>query len=168
MDVSPERPSDGWKFRNPSGLPYRVCLAPSAADAMVAASVTAGRRETGGILIGRHASDGWTVEVAEATPKPKGSIAGWFSFRRGHDGLQRLLESRWLRGEHYLGEWHFHPGAAPAPSCSDNMAMEQISLDPAYACVEPLLIIIGGKPPDRFEISATIYPRGAAIPLRRS
>jgi len=167
MEPSNEPASEGLEFLNPSGPQYRVWLSRPALDAMVAASAKAGRRETGGILIGRHGSDGWTVEVAEATPKPKGSIAGWFTFRRSNDGLKRLLASRWERGQHYVGEWHFHPGGAPTPSSSDDRAMERISSDADYDCVEPVLLILGGLPPAKFELSATIYPRAIKIPLRQ-
>lgn len=166
MELSTEPASDGLEFLNSSGLQYRVWLSRPALEAIVAASTRAGRRETGGILIGRHGSDGWTVEVAEATPKPKGSSAGWFTFRRSNEGLKLLLADRWERGQHYVGEWHFHPGGAPMPSGLDDRAMERISHDNDYDCVEPVLVILGGRPAGKFEVSATIYPRGVKIPLQ--
>lgn len=118
--------------------------------------IKAGRRETGGILIGKYDSAGWRATVVEATPKPRGSSAGWFWFRRGNAGLRDLLQDRWQNGLHYIGEWHFHPGGSPEPSVSDFKAMKKIALNENFQCKEPLLVILGGDPKGNWELSATI------------
>jgi integrative and conjugative element protein (TIGR02256 family) len=126
--------------------------------AMLDACHSAALKETGGILIGRHCEDGHAARISEATLRPRDSLFGRFSFQRGTRGLRRLLEERWQRGLHYLGEWHFHPGGTASPSDTDHRSMHRIACNHDYQCSEPILIIIGGRPPSRYQISATIYP----------
>jgi proteasome lid subunit RPN8/RPN11 len=134
---------------------------------ILATAVKAGRRETGGILIGRYDADGWMAEVVEATTKPRGSRAGWWWFRRGNAGLRELLSARWCDGYHYLGEWHFHPGGSSQPSGTDLHSMREISADPAYQCPEPILAIIGGRPTHRWELSVSVTRATTHLPLTR-
>jgi len=144
-----------------------VWIAPKAIASMIASAVAAGRKETGGILIGSYGPSGWVADVLEATPQPKGSHAGWAWFQRSHQGLAELLALRWEDGLHYLGEWHFHPNASPAPSNADLRAMQAIAREPDYRCQVPLLLVIGGSQA-RWELSATLFRSGHAITLRRA
>lgn len=146
-------------FSSPDGR-FVVALTQAAIRTIVAASAEAGRKETGGILIGRIESDGHTATILEATPKPRDSAFGWLWFRRGVKGLRVLLEQRWAIGQHYLGEWHFHPGGSPEPSGSDYSAMAEIAGDPRYQSREPILAILGGSPPERWRLSVTVTPLG--------
>ena len=123
---------------------FEVLIMPDAIAAMVSAATKAGRKETGGILIGRLENDGATAVVFEATSKPRDSSFGWSWFQRGARGLKALLARRWAEGSHYLGEWHYHPFSSPLPSGSDRTAMADISGDGRYCCPEPVLAIIGG------------------------
>src|SRR5690606_11670973 len=52
---------------------FTVVMTQAAIRTMVTACTEAGRKETGGILIGRIESDGHTATVLEATPKPRDS-----------------------------------------------------------------------------------------------
>lgn len=158
---------EAMDFRN-MATGFGVWLSAAAIDTILNTAVHAGRRETGGILIGRYDAEGWVAEVVEATSKPRGSRAGWWWFRRGSVGLRELLEARWADGFHYLGEWHFHPGASPAPSGTDVRSMREISTDFTYQCPEPILVIIGGKPPHSWDLSVSVFRGGAHIPLARS
>ena len=123
---------------------------------MLSSSAEAGRRETGGILIGRYCDDGTTALVKEATPKPKGSRFGGSWFQRGTDGLSLLLADRWKRGDYYLGEWHFHPDASSEPSGRDLATMREIARNVRYHCKEPILLIVGGRPPERWNLTVTV------------
>lgn len=140
-----------------------IWLSSRATAAMIEAAMKAGRYETGGILIGRYGAETWSADIVEATPKPKGSSAGWFWFRRSPNGLGRLLEERWREGLYYVGEWHFHPAGAPNPSGPDIRAMQKLALDEAYNCPSPILLILGGSPKTRWSISATLFRDGHAI-----
>ncbi|WP_226580036.1 Mov34/MPN/PAD-1 family protein [Acuticoccus sediminis] len=142
-----------------------VWVSPAAIDVMWHNAVKSRRYETGGILIGSYGADGLDIDVVEATPKPKGSLSGWLWFQRGKTGLSELLEDRWRLGLHYLGEWHYHPSAAPTPSGPDIEAMQKIAGDDAYRCRNPLLIILGGSPRKNWSLSATLIRDGFAVRL---
>jgi proteasome lid subunit RPN8/RPN11 len=144
-----------------------IWVSPAAIASIVEASRAAGRSETGGILIGRYGPEGWVADIVEATPKPKGSRSGWFWFQRSSTGLTSLLEERWSKGLHYLGEWHFHPGGSPTPSSSDVRAMLKVADDEAYRCVAPLLVILGGRLDADWSLSVTLFRAGHAIALKQ-
>lgn len=148
------------RFVHPTSERFEVSVEDAAIRAMEEACRRAGSMETGGILIGRLADDGRRALVCEATSKPPDSSAGWAWFRRGSGGLKTLLARRWVEGSHYLGEWHFHPDARCEPSGPDLLAMVGIASDERYACPEPMLIILGGRVPDRYQLSVTVFPRG--------
>ncbi|RRU10601.1 hypothetical protein EGJ03_00730 [Stenotrophomonas maltophilia] len=141
-----------------------VWIGPAAIEGMIAAASAAGRMETGGILIGRYGPIGWVADVLEATPQPKGSLAGGAWFQRSNQGLVELLRQRWEEGLHYLGEWHYHPHASPAPSCSDLRAMQAIARDGSYRCPSPLLVIIGGSCAG-WKLSVTLFRNGTTTAL---
>ena len=71
--------------------------------------IRAGRKETGGILIGRYSDLHDQAIVTDATGPPRDSIRRRFSFVRGLVGVQRRLDGAWRHRDFYLGEWHFHP-----------------------------------------------------------
>lgn len=124
-----------------------------------------GRRETGGILIGNYDRPGRVASIVEATRKPKDSLSGWFWFQRGTAGLKELLAERWKQGFYYLGEWHHHPGGSPEPSLPDVKAMSEIASNPKYNCTNPILVILGGDPGGRFQLSVTANPL-SNVPIR--
>ncbi len=141
-----------------------VWIGPAAIEGMIVAASAAGKKETGGILIGRYGPIGWVADVLEATPKPKGSLAGWAWFQRSNQGLAELLRQRWEAGLHYLGEWHYHPHASPTPSHSDLRAMQAIARDGSYRCPSPLLVIIGGSCAG-WQLSVTLFRNGDTTAL---
>ncbi|WP_296097154.1 Mov34/MPN/PAD-1 family protein [uncultured Agrobacterium sp.] len=144
-----------------------IWVSPAAIASIVEASRAANRIETGGILIGRYGPEGWVADIVEATPKPKGSRSGLFWFQRSSTGLTSLLNDRWSKGLHYLGEWHSHPGGSPTPSSSDVRAMLAVADDEAYRCVTPLLVILGGRLDADWSLSVTLFRAGHAITLKQ-
>lgn len=119
-------------------------------------------QETGGILIGVYNESLDCAEVRTATGPGRDARAGRTWFERGVAGLQELLRSHWRdRRGYYLGEWHFHPGAAPVPSSRDERSMREFASSPDYRCPEPVLLIIGGNPTGRWTASAAVYRRAA-------
>ena len=128
-----------------------------------------GARETGGILVGRYSATLDCAQVGAASGPPADSVRGPSWFQRGTRGLQAWLERRWAsRGDHYLGEWHFHPYAAPVPSDTDLEQLGRIARADDYRCPEPLLLILGGDPTGRWSVSAHVVPRSrAVVPLQR-
>lgn len=108
--------------------------------------VRAGHKETGGVLIGRYTDLHDQAIVTEVTGPPSDSIRRRASFIRGLAGLQGHIDRAWRRHRYYLGEWHFHPFMAAAPSDRDKTQIKDFSQDAAYACPEPILIVVGGDP----------------------
>ena len=155
---------ESMEFRN-TATGFGVWLSAAAIDTIFNTAFHAGRRETGGILIGRYDAEGWMAEIVEATSKPRGSRSGWWWFKRGTTGLRELLAARWTEGCHYLGEWHYHPGGSPAPSDTDIASMREISADPVYQCSEPILVIIGGRPPRQWNLSVSVVRRDTLVSL---
>lgn len=128
---------------------------------------SSGTLETGGILVGGYSATLDCARVSAASGPPGDSVRGPSWFQRGTRGLQKWLESRWAsRGDHYLGEWHFHPYAAPVPSSTDLLQLGRIARSADYRCPEPILLIVGGDPAGKWLISAHVIPVGqAAVPF---
>lgn len=144
-------------FSSPN-TPYTVTLEAAALSKMVSDCVQAGTHETGGILIGKYSSDGSIASVSEISSRPEDSVSSSVTFQRGIIGLKELLATRWDEGFHYVGEWHYHPGGSPEPSGPDINAMRSIATNAKYSCREPILIILGGRPPRDVRISVTVFP----------
>jgi integrative and conjugative element protein (TIGR02256 family) len=129
----------------------------------------AGNAETGGILIGEYSDRHDCAMVHQATGPTEDSVATRTRFRRGTAGLQKLLDRLWRRERrYYLGEWHFHPGAAPEPSGIDRRQLLSIARDPGYHCPEPVLVIIGGNPPGEWTAAAYVFALGTRPTRMRS
>lgn len=117
--------------------------------------------ETGGILIGRYSDDLTLAQVTELLPAPLDSTAKRFSFERGIRGLQKLLHQLWSERKYYLGEWHFHPSNSAQPSSTDFEQMRKISASSRYHCPEPVILVVGGRPPDFIELQSYVVIRGS-------
>jgi len=121
---------------------------------------TTGSEETGGILIGHYTTALDCAVVTEVTGPPADSLRGRRWFERGTTELQGLLDRRWRRRrQHYLGEWHLHPGGAPEPSSLDILQMQSIACARACARPEPLLVLVGEGPSGGRMVSAHVFPR---------
>ncbi|MCC6678238.1 MAG: Mov34/MPN/PAD-1 family protein [Phycisphaerales bacterium] len=147
--------------------PFAVRLTGRALAQLVSTCIIAGRDETGGVLIGRYSPDHRTAIIEIATGPGGDSRAGRAWLIRGVKGLQRLLNSLWSSGGgYYLGEWHFHPGAAPTPSHQDVSQMKVIASSPRYHCPEPVLVILGGEPGGDYLLHVEVFGlAGRRVPL---
>ena len=127
---------------------------------MVGLCKRAKAKETGGILVGSYSEKHDCALVKTASKAPRDSQAGPTWFRRGVSGLQRWLKSLWKSKTFYLGEWHFHPSAAPNPSGTDISEMSEVARNESNKCPEPVLIIIGGDPAGDWCLRAFVFLRG--------
>jgi integrative and conjugative element protein (TIGR02256 family) len=125
--------------------------------------------ETGGVLVGRYAADGETAVVTTIGKPPDDSRAGRTWFERGVRGVASWLAELWSRRErtYYLGEWHFHPQAAPTASNDDKRQLLSISRNAAYKCPEPVMLIIGGDPRGDWSARAYVTAGGRFLALER-
>ena len=123
---------------------------------------SAGRRETGGVLMGEHVSEG-VFRVKDLTVQRSGTFA---SFVREVGAtltpLRRFFREtgRNYNRYNYLGEWHSHPSFTTEPSCTDSESMWRIVEDPVVGANFAVLLIVrlGGE--GKLEGSATAYLPG--------
>jgi len=142
-----------------------VSIDESAIAAIVATCQGAGGRETGGVLVGRYSELLDQALISEATPPPADSSRFPAAFVRGIKGLSALLKLRWRRHQHYVGEWHFHPGGSPLPSPQDLRQMRVFAAAPEHHCPRPILVVLGGDPSGTWGISVTLVDAHQTTPL---
>jgi len=124
----------------------------------------AGGLETGGVLVGRYEDDNRVARVLGfSTPTPD-SRRGPADLWRGTAGLSGWLRELWGKDAYYLGEWHLHPSASPAPSATDIHSLLAIARDPAYQCASPLMLILGGRAPS-WRHTLWVCERERVLPL---
>ncbi len=128
-------------------------------------------KETGGVLFGYYTDTHHCAIVSEISAPPADSYANHTRFYRGTRGLKRQLTSLWNCSprKYYLGEWHYHPYAAPNPSKDDCDQMWKIAVSPEYHCPQPLLVILGGDPHTDWQLSAHLFLKDKieqCIPLK--
>jgi hypothetical protein len=141
-----------------------VSIGDEAWTSIVERCTSAGRRETGGVLIGRYTEWRDRAIVIEATGPPRDSRFGPFAFWRGLRGLRRLLKVRWTESRtYYLGEWHFHPFMSPDPSAIDLNQMRVFAADPDYRCPKPVLLVIGGDPTIDPKVTVSVVDAGDSV-----
>jgi integrative and conjugative element protein (TIGR02256 family) len=117
--------------------------------------------ETGGVLVGQYNLTLDMAHVTEVQGPPSDSRHGRTWFYRGTKGLQTWLNHMWqVHQAYYLGEWHYHPNAAPVPSSEDIKQMSAIAWSTAYHCPEPVLLIVGGSPDADWSAGGYVMPRG--------
>lgn len=104
--------------------------------------------ETGGILIGHYSDNmAWAI-ITKVTGPPLGSIHRATSFIRNGDSILTVLARLWDKKEYYIGEWHYHPYSSPSPSPRDLNTMYALSKSKRLHCPEPVMLVIGGSPPN--------------------
>lgn len=126
---------------------FGICVPESALSAIHEYCRRAHPKETGGILIGFYNNNQRRATVTHVTGPPRDSHSDRCRFSRGIDGLAAMLLRRWQRRPrtYYLGEWHYHPAADVTPSTRDREQMREFAANPAVACREPLLLIVGSE-----------------------
>ena len=117
--------------------------------------------ETGGILVGHYTEAHDCARITVVTTAPIDSKKSRMSFMRGVHGLKNILDDLWhKKKEYYLGEWHFHPFAAPSPSGTDIAQMNEIARTSSYECPEPVMLLLGGDPVNDWNVRAFVFPKG--------
>ena len=135
-------------------------------EQLYARCYAAGANETGSILVGHYRDRNRLAIVTDLPSTPSDSRASAMHFERGTLGLRRLLGRLWQRDRYYLGEWHYHPDAAPFPSARDDQQMREVAASDRFRCPEPILLIVGGSSSQRV-VCAQVYPAGTRVPLRQ-
>ena len=149
-------------FRSEDGK-FALRLGATQVEVLLEQCRSAGACETGGILAGHYTRNLSVAEVTEVSGPPADSRAGRTWFARGVRGVGEWLGKLWKKKQYYLGEWHYHPSAAPDPSGTDIEQMRLIASSPGYRCPEPLMLIVGGDGVRGFRYRAFVSPRGRVL-----
>ena len=120
--------------------------------------------ETGGILIGNYSKDNKIAHIKD-TYFPKDSKHLKSKFLRGTNGINKILDKKWMKGEYYLGEWHYHPNSSSKSSRLDDTQMIKFSNNKKLNCPEPILLIICGNP-SKWSLNLYIYVNNKKIELK--
>jgi integrative and conjugative element protein (TIGR02256 family) len=132
-------------FRRPSGGTLEL-------DATVVEKIRKYRQittvapESGGILLGRQLLAGGNVVVDEMTEPSQADRRGRFSFFRARKPAQQRVNQAWTESKQtmqYLGEWHTHPEAHPAPSTIDWDDWENILRKASFGSESLYFVIVG-------------------------
>ncbi len=120
--------------------------------------------ETGGVLIGYITENGEFVITVATEPGSK-AIKEASLFLKDEEFTQQQLEEAFKTfGDKglYLGEWHYHPRGAYAPSGTDIKSLTQIAKQDSYRTDTPLLIILSSD----CEFGLTIHDQnGSCVKL---
>lgn len=122
----------------------RVLLPHNIGERLVSALRDAGSRETGGVLMGEHVSEG-VFRVKDLTVQGRGGT--FASFVREVRAVLLPLRRFFAETGHdytrynYLGEWHSHPSFPTKPSPRDAETMWRIIEDPAVGANFAVLLI---------------------------
>lgn len=110
-----------------------------------------GSREAGGHLFARI--EGSLIEIVHASgPEPKDLRSRLlFAFRK--KAAQRIIDARFAKGEHYVGDWHTHPEDIPTPSGIDHATMVSRFIRSDHGLRSMIFCIVGRKP----------FPEGLAV-----
>jgi [CysO sulfur-carrier protein]-S-L-cysteine hydrolase len=131
---------------------------------MAAELERAGRREIGGVLVGRHV-EGERFALVDFSVQRRGG--GRSHFRRDPKSAALFVSAQIAAAGgdptvvNYMGEWHSHTSAPALPSAVDVSQMRQIVDDPLQSCRFSVLMVVQ-LVPDCLEMSLTLFrPRTA-------
>lgn len=120
--------------------------------------------ETGGILVGYYTEKHDVAVVTDISGPPSDSKRKHSTFIRGVEGLQKRLHQLWeFKRHYYLGEWHYHPHAAPDASGVDASQLKSYSENRTLKCPEPVMLIVGGNPGGDWSANAYVFPKGQSL-----
>lgn len=122
----------------------------------------AGRREVGGILMGKQLAAGCFEVVDFSVDEISGQHAHFVRDAEHHrEALERFFEQTGhdYQTFNYLGEWHSHPGFPAAPSLTDIRSMQELVEGEREIDFAVLLIVKLGFF-RRFIGSASLHRRG--------
>jgi integrative and conjugative element protein (TIGR02256 family) len=131
-----------------SPSPHKVVMTPSAVQVIAhEAHVSADGNETGGILLGAVTRDAVIVRHAGG-PGPNATRRPDF-FQRDLDHAQRLGDQVFDADRSiWIGDWHTHLCAPPAPSTRDLATYQQLLADPELDFQQFVAVILAASDGD--------------------
>ncbi len=108
-------------------------------------------RERGGILYARF--EGRETRIEEASGPLRATSAGRFHLRTSRAAERVDIREHYEQGLHFVGSWHTHPQAIPAPSAVDSARMVSNFTESRHDLKGFVLVIVGLEP----------FPRGLSV-----
>lgn len=102
------------------------------------------QREAGGLLFARF--EGTEINILEATGPRSDDARSRYGFAFRLDRQQAVVDERFGRGLHYVGDWHSHPEDRPQPSPCDLRTMSSRVRESTHGFRGFLFAIIGRDP----------------------
>jgi integrative and conjugative element protein (TIGR02256 family) len=114
-------------------------------------------RETGGILLGKGPSEHGLIDIIQAGDPGPEAVRQPDSFLRDLNHARELADAAWPRSRAaWIGEWHTHPGAGPAPSARDLVTYADLLANPGLGFdVFVAIIVTPGRERDWNEPTLT-------------
>lgn len=125
----------------------RLILSEDALSAFRANIQAEGRKEAGGILLGRFYPTDY-VMIEKVTIPGRLDKSGLFFFDRSRKRAQKIVIKQWKDSSGisiYLGEWHTHPVPDPVPSSRDRQMIRNMFNQTQMEITFLFLIIIGTR-----------------------
>jgi integrative and conjugative element protein (TIGR02256 family) len=104
---------------------------------------TGDRPESGGLLFAEFKLP--KIFVKDISIPNKTDCQSRFGFKPDLIRQQKIINSNFKKGLHYIGEWHTHPENKPMPSTVDIMSMKETFIKSKHELNYFLLIIVGNK-----------------------
>jgi len=98
-------------------------------------------KEAGGQLFAQF--DGNMIIVSKVTGPRKSDKRGRFFFNPDRNIEQREINRMFLKGIHYVGDWHTHPERVPTPSRKDITSMSECVSHSTHELDSFILMIVG-------------------------
>lgn len=140
----------------------KVLLPKAIAVRLVAELNQAGTKEIGGILAGKHVSEG-VFRIVEMSFQRRGG--NWLTFVRSLQhalgALRRFFDnhSHDYKRYNYLGEWHSHPSFSTSPSTRDLETMFDMVSDDQVGANFLILMIVRCVNSQSLEASVTVFEK---------
>lgn len=103
--------------------------------------ITRSSQEAGGQLFGRILRREVRIEVATGPRSTDHRTR--YSYRADRSAEQKEIDDMFVKGLHFVGDWHTHPEHVPHPSCIDTSNIKECFRKSHHNLNAFLLIIVG-------------------------
>lgn len=138
----------------------QLLIPPGIASQLIDALRQAGRRETGGILMGEHVGVDTFRVRALTVQRKKGTFAAFVRIVSEILAPLRVFfdaTKHDYRRFNYLGEWHSHHSFELKPSTQDHATMCDMAMDPHLGAHFIVLLLVRLDGEDKLEGSVILY-----------
>lgn len=109
------------------------------------------QKEAGGQLFATI-SEG-TISIMEATGPRSTDKRSRFSYVADREAERSEIKANYIKGWHYVGDWHTHPERIPSPSSIDIESIQECVNKSRHGLNAFVLIIVGnGELPDALHV----------------